>query len=119
MTTTIPKIETTVTAIRIATSDKPDWLFQDPMYVIDDTARMQAWEDGEWYLLGIRVRVRVHNWTTGNVQTVESAGLWGIESDSTEDYFLQIAQEELTNIQTEYPQFNDISINRTVTWKYE
>lgn len=112
-------IEIKVLAVRTTTDDEPDWLFQDPDYEKEDQERFEAWQQEEWTLDGVRTRVVVWNKSTGNTCTYESAGLWGIESDSNDDYFLEIAQQELENLQNEFPQLNDIKIDKTVTWKYE
>ena len=76
-----------------------DYLFQDPNYRTEDQARLDAWRNGEWHFVGIRARATIkiphginpHCWITSELL---SPGLWGIESDSGDEYFLQVYQEE-------------------------
>ena len=76
-----------------------DYLFQDPDYRQQDEARLAAWRKDEWHFLGIRARATIkipHGtnpecWITAELL---SPGLWGIESDSGDDYFRQVYQEE-------------------------
>ena len=76
-----------------------DYLFQDPDYRAQDEARLAAWRRDEWHFLGIRARALIkipyganpEYWVTAELM---SPGLWGIESDSGEDYFRQVYQEE-------------------------
>jgi hypothetical protein len=76
-----------------------DYLFQDPDYRTQDQARLDAWRNGEWHFVGIRARAIVkipyginpQCWITSELL---SPGLWGIESDSGDEYFQQVYQEE-------------------------
>jgi hypothetical protein len=76
-----------------------DYLFQDPDYRTQDQARLDAWRNGEWHFVGICARatlkvpygVNPQCWITSELL---SPGLWGIESDSGDEYFLQVYQEE-------------------------
>jgi hypothetical protein len=76
-----------------------DYLFQDPDYRAEDQARLDAWRKGEWHFIGVRARATIkvpHGinpqcWITSELL---SPGLWGIESDSGDEYFLQVCQEE-------------------------
>jgi len=62
--------------------------------------RMEAGMRGEWCLIGIKAEAEVH--LTGNtVQRITSGGLWGIESDSEENYFKQIEGEQLAELAEE------------------
>ena len=59
-------------------------------------ARMQAWEDGDWYYVGVIARATIHIPIGGNsfrIMEVESSGLWGIESDAGE-YLNEVYAEE-------------------------
>lgn len=67
-----------------------------------DFERAEAYNRGDWGYVGIYARARI---LTGIVrggyasaQTVRTPGLWGIESDSDEDYFAEIAKQELTDL---------------------
>ena len=76
-----------------------DYLFQDPDYRQQDEARLAAWRNDEWHFLGIQAKATIkipHGtnpecWITAELL---SPGLWGIESDSGDDYFRQVYQEE-------------------------
>lgn len=60
--------------------------------------RLAAYQRDEFSFVGVRAVVTQHNWTSGVVKVVESPGLWGIESDSGEDYLWEVGAEELTYI---------------------
>ena len=76
-----------------------DYLFQDQDYRTQDQARLDAWRNGEWHFVGVRARAIIkipHGmnpqcWITSGLL---SPGLWGIESDSGDEYFLQVYQED-------------------------
>ena len=76
-----------------------DYLFQDPDYREEDEARLKAWRNEEWHFVGIRARatpkipygINPQCWITSELL---SPGLWGIESDSGDDYFQQVYQDE-------------------------
>jgi hypothetical protein len=76
-----------------------DYLFQDPDYRTQDQARLDAWRNGEWHFVGVRASATIklpyginpQCWITSELL---SPGLWGIESDSGDEYFLQVYQEE-------------------------
>lgn len=93
-------------------ADPLGYLFQDPDYREEDEARLKAWRDDEWHFIGIRARAIINIpygtnprcWITSELL---SPGLWGIESDSRDNYFEQVYQEErqilleiLTNLKT-------------------
>jgi len=65
--------------------------------------RAEAFEDGEWHYVGTRARATV--WIEskdGLVRYVfESAGLWGTESDSDDDYFESIFEDECSNLKND------------------
>jgi hypothetical protein len=68
----------------------------EPEYAAEDRARLEAWQRDEWWFIGIRARAEVcivRN-GTGVYHTLTSAGLWGIESDSGEDYFAAVFADE-------------------------
>jgi hypothetical protein len=76
-----------------------DYLFQDPEYHEQDQARLKAWRDDEWHFVGIRAKATIkipHSsnpecWITSELL---SPGLWGVESDSDDQYFQQVYQDE-------------------------
>ena len=80
-----------------------DYLFQDPDYRAEDEAELTAWRNGEWHFVGIRARavikipygINPECWITSELL---SPGLWGIESDSGDEYFQEVYQEERTEL---------------------
>jgi hypothetical protein len=66
-------------------------------YTMHDYRRMEAYNRSEWWMLGICALATVVL-TGTTIQTLTSGGLWGIESDSGEEYFAQIEREELDNL---------------------
>jgi hypothetical protein len=76
-----------------------DYVFQDQDYRAEDQARLDAWRNGEWHFVGVRARaiikiphgINPRCWITSELL---SPGLWGIESDSGDEYFQQVYQEE-------------------------
>jgi hypothetical protein len=78
-------------------SHPKDYLFQDPLYCEQDEARLNAWRKGDWHFVGVRAKAilqiphGIDCWITSSLL---SPGLWGIESDSGDDYFRQVYREE-------------------------
>jgi hypothetical protein len=70
-------------------------------YALQDFERMEALQRGEWFYLGIKARATIatskdgKDWT---LNTVESGGLWGIESDSNDSDKKEMADDELINL---------------------
>ena len=54
--------------------------------------RRAEYERGNFQFVGVRVEAEVL--IEGTVQTLVSPGLWGIESDSDKQYFVDVANEE-------------------------
>lgn len=82
------------------TASPHDYLFQEEDYREEDEARLQAWRDDEWHFVGIQARasvIIVRN-GTGTIYTLTSPGLWGIESDSGEDYLSEVFNEECVTL---------------------
>lgn len=67
-------------------------------YRAQDAERLAAYEAGEWWSYGIRARATLRfgtpqgGWIYG--PTVETPGLWGIESDSETSFFDEIGDQE-------------------------
>jgi hypothetical protein len=78
------------------TAQPTDYLFQDPDYKAEDDARLAAWRADDWHFIGIaaRAHVEVIRSGVGTGYTLTSAGLWGIESDSGEEYLNEVYGEE-------------------------
>jgi len=66
-------------------------------YILQDYERMERLHRGDWCYIGIRAEAEVS--LTGDVlQEVSSGGLWGIESDSSKEYFAEIEADELSEL---------------------
>jgi hypothetical protein len=53
---------------------------------------------GDWSYVGVRAAVDIPLSETQTAIRIESPGLWGIESDSGEDYFDSVFQEECDSL---------------------
>jgi hypothetical protein len=90
--------------------ESPDlsWLeqsYNDPSIAPDEALRMRAadaerlaaYRQGDWYMVGIQLAVEVVLARPGRVDeviTLTTPGLWGVESDSGDEYFRSIADDE-------------------------
>jgi hypothetical protein len=63
----------------------------DTFYIEQDYERHEAYENGHWHMVGVRVVVQIE--VKGTVQTVQSPGIWGVESDGR-DYHREVAEDE-------------------------
>lgn len=57
-----------------------------------DKKRLEAYYNNEWHFVGIQAVAEIR--IDGLLQTISSGGLWGIESDSSDEYFDEIFEEE-------------------------
>lgn len=67
-------------------------------YLAQGKARLEAYDRGEWYMLGIVVTIRKQtpsNWANGGLE-VGRASIWGYESDS-EEGFLKSEEESIAS----------------------
>lgn len=67
-----------------------------PEYARADFERMERYNNDAWGMVGVYAQATVV--VAGIIQTVQSGGLWGIESDSDESYFAEIEAEELSQL---------------------
>jgi hypothetical protein len=67
---------------------------------LDDESRHDAFHEGMWHMIGIQASATFLIPLGGHyvTQTVTSPGLWGIESDSDEEYFDQVFADECANL---------------------
>lgn len=94
----------TVRAADIERVEEPDphpdlsWLEPDanPADAEANAERLAAYRAGEWHCIGIRARAAflIGLGQAAMIQTVESPGLRGIESDSDPDYLDEVFAEE-------------------------
>ncbi len=54
--------------------------------------RLRAYERGDFGFMGVVAEVEVD--VEGTIQTIRSAGIWGVESDSDDDHVQELAEEE-------------------------
>lgn len=82
-------------SIRVVVEHDPD---PDASYLEQDEfeERLAAYKNGEFTFVGVRAEADVT--IEGVAQTLTSAGLWGIESDSGEEYFEEVAVEEYDSL---------------------
>jgi hypothetical protein len=70
---------------------------------MDGPARIEAYERGEWHFIGIRavatIWIQRDNYRTN--YTLESPGLWGIESDSDESYLKEVFAGECDTLRAD------------------
>ncbi len=67
----------------------------------EDYQRMEAYNRGDWCMLGIWAEAEVQTHNHGVIQRIRSGALWGVESDSGEDYLASVEQEELAALGSE------------------
>lgn len=70
---------------------------EEQKYHILDQERLRQYNNGDWCMLGIyaEAKILIPSDQGGYItQHIKSPGLWGIESDSNETYFNEVAQEE-------------------------
>ena len=75
--------------IRVLVEHDPD---PDASFLDQDEDRKAQFERGEFGFVGVRAVADVV--IEGTVQTLTSGGLWGVESDSGEEYLVSVAVEE-------------------------
>lgn len=66
-------------------------------------ARIEAYNRGDWHMIGVRAvaTIRIERgWFRTNYQ-LKSAGLWGIESDSSEGYLRDVFIEECLQLRAD------------------
>lgn len=70
----------------------------DPSYLDQEEFedRREAYQRGDFYFVGVRAEAEVV--IEGTLQTLQSGGLWGIESDSERSYFEEVANEEWSQL---------------------
>ncbi len=80
-----------------------------PTFAMDDYRRYENFNNGHWSLEGCLARAVV-SYPIGagirRLQIFDSSGVWGIESDSGDDYKLEIEIEQLEDLKTHVQVFN-------------
>lgn len=78
-------------------------------YTMQDYKRMESLNRGDWCYIGIRADAEIGIGDLKNyparfdctVQKITSGGLWGIESDSGQDYFEEVEGEQLAELKSQ------------------
>jgi hypothetical protein len=94
---------TTSVVFQIVYEDAPDASYLDQEGFEE---RKAAWERDEFCFVGLRSVVTVHDPSSGTTLRLTSAGVWGVESDSETSYFMDLGQEELTEMADTLAQHN-------------
>ncbi|MGG3471647.1 hypothetical protein ABES02_29790 [Neobacillus pocheonensis] len=79
----------------------------------EDLNRLASFERGEWHCIGIRAVATIYIPCGGGsfkVQKIETAGLWGIESDSEQTYFNEVEANEKEEL-LEYLEILNVDIS--------
>ena len=63
----------------------------DPQHIAQDAQRLEKY-GVDWYCVGVRAEA----WKAG-VMIATSGGIWGIESDSDDSYFKEMAEEQIAD----------------------
>lgn len=86
-----------------------------PESVEQDYRRMEDYNRGGWCMVGVWVEAEVVL-TGSTVQRIRSGELWGIESDSGDDYFAEVEEEQFAELRGELEAigFNSRAINRAI-----
>lgn len=100
---------------RIIIDDEDADAFKDPLgNEAEDIDRRKAYARGDWSYIGIRAQARcmiVRN-GTGTFFNIDSPGIWGVESDSGEEYLAELYREECAELKAMFaamtnPQFEE------------
>lgn len=83
-------------------------------YYKADQKRKADYGNG-WEMVGIRVVIAVVL-PSGTVQTFKSGGLWGIDSDSDESYFNEVALEEYVALRADLEALNIDAAQLDTLW---
>ena len=78
-------------------------------YGLQNYKRMEGLNNGDWFYTGVMAEAEVSYPIEGGSERIErftSGGLWGIESDSSNDYIKQVSQGELADLKEHLKQFN-------------
>jgi len=71
------------------------------VYAKQDKERLEDYNKGVWEMIGIKAVATIHipiNDNTVKIQTIDSGGLFGIESDSDNSYIQDIGREQIEEV---------------------
>ena len=80
--------------------ESPDvsWLSQTPAQLgslaaaVANKRRLLAYENGDWFCIGVRLKAEI-TLDSGALVILTSPGVWGVESDASEEYIKSTALE--------------------------
>lgn len=65
-------------------------------YLAQDKARLDAYYKGDWHYVGVCCDISIKTETNWAIPTVIGrSSVWGVESDSGEDYFKELAKDQI------------------------
>ena len=70
-------------------------------YARRDKKRLEDYRRGVWDMIGIKAVATIHipiEDNSSKIQTIDSGGLWGVESDSEDVYIKEIEKEQIGEI---------------------
>lgn len=79
--------------VLVLSDDDPDTSYLDQEEFED---RREEYDRGDYFFVGVRAEAEVV--IAGVLQTFTSGGLWGVESDSGDEYIQEIAGEEYAEL---------------------
>jgi hypothetical protein len=86
--------------VLVLPDEEPDLSFWDqtvdPDEQNDYEERKEAYRRGDFSFVGVRAEAEIT--VDGILQTIVSGGLWGIESDSGDEYIKEVGGEEYTDL---------------------
>lgn len=100
--------------MQIVPDESPDvsYLEQECFDDEEGRARLAAFHAGDWHMIGVRAvaHVTVGHYKYSTEYTVKSAGLWGIESDSGEEYLKKVFTEECSTLANDLREFGRLEV---------
>lgn len=91
-------------------SSPEEYLFQDPSYEEADRQRLHDFLSGDWHMVSVHAKAEILavQGGVGTIYSLSSAGLYAVESDSSEEHFAQIFDEEKTALMDHLKMFGEI-----------
>jgi hypothetical protein len=84
-------------------------------YCWEDFERIESFNNGEWHYIGIVAVAEVAS-SSGTIQTIQTGGVWGIESDCDKDWLKGVGKDQLGELRKELEDFgfNDKDIENAI-----
>ena len=102
--------------LEVIPDDSPDvsYLEQECFDDEEGRARLAAYHAGDWHMVGVcavaHITVKHYKYSTS--YTLKSAGLWGIESDSSDEYIKEMFAEECATLTSDLTEFGKLEIEQ-------